>query len=126
MATREGPAGGFVLAGGEFFAEGFALAFVPEEKGEVTEDADHDGDGGLDDHALVALPEEPETVFGVRIDEILVDDHEVAVIAGRGLLAGTVFGHGGSTLGKGPFVSTPASPAYGLVPAPGRVSMGDT
>ena len=124
MARGEGAASGFVLAGGEFFAEGFAAAFVPEEEGEEGQDAYDDAKGTLDDDVLVALPEEPEAVLGVRIHEILVDDDEITVVAGRGLLVGTVFRHGGSTLGKGPFVSTPASPAYGLVPAPGWVSMG--
>ncbi len=124
MACGKGAAGGFVLAGSEFFAEGFAAAFSVEEVGEEGEDPDDDAKGSLDDDALVALPEEPEAVLGVRIHEILVDDDEVTVVASRGLLVGTIFRHGGSTLGKGPFVSTPASPAYGLVPAPGRVSMG--
>ncbi len=57
VATGEGAAGGFVLAGGEFFAEGFAAAFVPEEIGKEGEDADDDADGALDDEVLVALPE---------------------------------------------------------------------
>ena len=123
MTTCEGATGGFVLAGGELFAEGFAAAFVPEEVGEEGEDADDDADGALDDEVLVALPEEPESVLGVRIDEILVDDHEITVVAGRGLLVGTVFRHGGSTLGKGPNVSTPAT---GLSPPPGGQLWADT
>jgi hypothetical protein len=70
--------------------------------------------------SLLAFPEEPETVLGVRIDEILVDDHEIAVIAGRGLLAGTVFGHGGSTLGKGAMGCQPPPPRLtGLSPPEG-------
>ena len=112
----EGPAGGFVLAGGEFFAELFAAAFVPEEIGEEGQDAHDETESALDDDILVTFPEEPKAVFGVRIHEILVDDDEITVVASRGLLVGTVVRHGGSTLGKGPFVSTPAT---GLSPPPG-------
>ncbi|GBL24934.1 hypothetical protein EMGBS6_17190, partial [Opitutia bacterium] len=61
-----------------------------------------------------ALPEEPKAVLGVRIHEILVDDDEITVVASRGLLVERSSGMG-VNLGKGPFVSTPAT----AVPAPG-------
>ena len=124
MATGEGASGGFVLTRRKLFTEGFTLALVPKEIGEEGQNPDDYPHGAFDDGALIALPEEPKAVLGIGIDEILVDDDEITVVTGRGLLAGTVFRHGGQPLGKDRLCQPPPPPAYGLVPAPGWVRMG--
>ncbi len=123
MARGEGSTSGFILTGGVFLADGFLAGFVPEVEGEEGEDADHEARGGADYGPFIALPEEPEFVLRVGVDEIFIHDDQITVIAGWGLLVGTVVGHGSSTLMKGRRVSTPGSPCSGLVPARDRVSM---
>jgi hypothetical protein len=96
MLGGEGTARGLVQAGVIVLVQGFPATGFPDELvEEEAQDGEHHGRGPADEGGLVALPEEPEAIFGVRVLEIIVDDHEVTVVSARGLFLVTIVRHGG-------------------------------